>query len=751
MKKLFLIFLLILFASPVLAGTYTDNFNRANETPLAGNWTCQPAAGVNLSTNHLTGATDIAWQGAFWNANSFNNDQWSQGTVGTIYHLQGVTVRASASTNSFYMFGSYSSTHYRLYKVTAGTAVQLGSDYGAPVANDVIKLSVTGTVLTPYINGTPQSTVSDATFASGSAGVMLFDTSANLDDWSGGDNLGTVVNPTFTYGTGIYPLSGLSETLSDSTGGSTICYTTDGATPGAGTAGTCDSDGHTQTYSIAIPVTVTSTSIKALGTKTGMNNSSVVTATYTLRSPTTFYLDIAGNGGSDANSGTSAGSPWLSPNHSLQCGDVIIANASASYSYTNFASNKWGTVTCIGNNNVAWLKCGTFDGCKISAGNNAAMYISQSYWGVQGWETTGTADNGVCYLVSPTSSTIHHIILANNICNGGANGFAFSSASTTASFDYVAVLGNISYNASLSTAYCNSGITIYEPIKIDSNAGTHIYVAGNFLFDTYSQTNCAAGHVTTYDGNGIAIDDLGCTQTGCPAYNQQVVVDNNISVFNGGYGLGVTGSSTTAAPIYFRNNTSFGNMKAANTSTTTCGDMGFIVNQYTTAYNNLIQTNAATACSGPVNLYAVVMNGGDTTDSIYGNFLYSATGSNTNAISSDGFSFGSNTTGTTPNFVNPVDPGAPSCSGKTSVPNCMATVLANYTPQTASAKGYGYQTPSADRPKDPLFPNWLCNVNLPSGLITTYCGSGTINILGKQGVTKNGVMKPSIIGRGVIR
>src|SRR6202043_725660 len=38
------------------------------------------------------------------------------------------------------------------------------------------------------------------------------------------------------------------------------------------------------------------------------------------------------------------------------------------------------------------------------------------------------------------------------------------------------------------------------------------------------------------------------------------------------------------------------------------------------------------------------------------------------------------------------------------------------------AKAYGYQVPSTTSVSDPLFPQWLCNVNLPAGLVTMGCG-----------------------------
>ena len=441
---------------------------------------------------------------------------------------------------------------------------------------------------------------------------------------------------------------------------------------------------------------------------------------------TTYYLATAADGGSDVNNGLTEGAPWLTPNHAVNCGDVIIAKASTSYDAANFASGDWGTVTCAAGNNVAWLKCETFGGCKISANNVFAMWLSKSYWGVQGWITTGTGNGGVCYGVTPVGgSTIHHIIFANNICEGGANGFTTTSQSTTAGVDYIAIVGNIAWNASLSTAYCNSGITIYEPVKSDSVPGTHIYIAGNYAFDTVSQTNCSSGSAT-YDGNGIALDDLGWGQGGGTPYDQQVVVENNISVWNGGWGVATTGNGSTAAPIYIRYNTLYGNQKATNTNFTTCGDLvvfGYPDGiKYTQATNNLVQTGLEHACQGMIiDLYAARVLGGDATDVVASNFLYSAWGQNTLATDSTGFSFGSNTTGTDPQFTNPVDPGQPNCSGKTSVVDCMATVIANYTPQNVSARAYGYQPATSNRPKNAYFPQWLCNVNLPAGLITTYC------------------------------
>jgi hypothetical protein len=358
------------------------------------------------------------------------------------------------------------------------------------------------------------------------------------------------------------------------------------------------------------------------------------------------------------------------------------------------------------------------------------MWMSKSYWGVQGWELSGTGSGGVCIGVTPVGgATIHHIVLANNICNGGANGFSVSPQSTTAGVDYVAIVGNISWNASLSTALCNSGVTIYEPIKSDSLPGTHIYLAGNFVFDTVSQFHCNAGG-STYDGNGIALDDIGSAQSGGTAYDQQIVVEDNLAAWNGGYGFGNTGNGSPQAQIYWQYNTSVKNLKATNLNNTTCGDLTILGSSHVSVTANLIQTSAAKGCFNTAQtLYAVAVNTGDSSDTVDSNWLYNAAGNNIGIYNNNGFVDGSNTTGIDPHFSNPVDPGQPNCSGKASTVDCMSSVIANYTPTNVSAQAFGYRSPMTNHLSvtgDTLFPAWLCSVaNLPGGLLPKYCPAGT--------------------------
>jgi hypothetical protein len=430
---------------------------------------------------------------------------------------------------------------------------------------------------------------------------------------------------------------------------------------------------------------------------------------------TTYYLAPASGGGTDSNNGTSASTPWLTPNHAVNCGDVITAAPSTDYSPSNFASGQWGTITCVGGNNGAWLKCAIFDTCKINSSRGfPVMAISASYWGVQGWEVTSSGTYGTCFAAQPplnNGANIHHVIFANDIANGCSGGGVATYNNGTASVDYIAVIANITYNAAQGSAFCYSGISIYQPAPTDSRQGTHIFVAGNFSWGNFDGA-CNGGSPT--DGEGIIADSWGSL-----SYRAQGVIENNILFLNGARGIEVLNNGS--APIYILHNTIYGNNNQSTLNGTFCGDLYLSGTASVQVSQNISHTNSATACSGQSPLFALWVNSSAATTTVANNFVYSAAGNNQGNSSNSGFSYGSNLTGIDPNFVNPTNPGAPSCGSASSVPNCMATVITNFTPETAAATAYGRQPISTSQTTDPLFPQWLCNVNLPAGLVTMGC------------------------------
>jgi hypothetical protein len=468
--------------------------------------------------------------------------------------------------------------------------------------------------------------------------------------------------------------------------------------------------------------TFSNLTVSSQGSYTLSATSSGLTAatstSFTVTSPSaTYYLSPNGN---DSNSGLSASSPWLSPNHPVNCGDVLIA-ASGAYSASNFNTGNWGTVSCLSGNGVAWLQCAVFDSCRISATGSDGMWVDESYWGVQGWEiTTSTSGNAACFHAGPRLSapvTVHHIIFADDVANGCmGGGFTAYNNSTTASVDYIAYVGNIAYDTARGNSECYSGLNIYQPIASDNNAGTHIYIGGNFSYGNLDPDPCSGTPPT--DGEGVILDTFDFSHNGGTAYNQQTLVKNNILVNNGGRGIEVFNNSS--APIIITQNTTWGNLTDPNQNDTGCGEIALETASDSQVYGNLASTSSATGC-GVNPIYALSVQKGDSTDTVNSNFAFGFNGNNTYVANSGAFAYGSNNIlGVSPNFTNATAPGAPNCQNTSNVPACMATLVNDFAPTATSAQGFGHLAPTASSP-DPLFPQWLCSVNLPAGLVTLGC------------------------------
>ena len=242
--------------------------------------------------------------------------------------------------------------------------------------------------------------------------------------------------------------------------------------------------------------------------------------------------------------------------------------------------------------------------------------------------------------------------------------------------------------------------------------------------------NPCAGNKPT-DGEGYNFDTFDMSQSGGKPYTQQGVIENYIEFLNGGYGIEVenNASGSTHAPIYIIHNTSYGDRR--DMSQQYCsgnGDLHLYRALNVTAKYNLIYSGYASDCANDA-FYAFAIGSGNGTDTFDYNYASGVNGHNTFINSSNGFSLGThNTIGSNPSFANPVNPGPPECGGYASVPACMAQVISDYTPTVAAARSYGYQPVSLTNTPDPLYPQWLCNVTLPAGLVTPGCQSGTTSI-----------------------
>jgi hypothetical protein len=181
------------------AGSHEDDsFDRANG-PLGSNWTNPIGSEANLIISSDTVMEDAENNHAYayWSANSFNSDQYSQDVIGTLGQWVGVTARTqSGSTDQFYLAFAFGTNDARIDVRSNGSYITL-LDATTTLWNsgDTIRLEATGSNpvrLSLYKNNTLVGVYDDNTYLieGGSPGIGLYSPSGqglSLEDWEGGD------------------------------------------------------------------------------------------------------------------------------------------------------------------------------------------------------------------------------------------------------------------------------------------------------------------------------------------------------------------------------------------------------------------------------------------------------------------------------------------------------------------------------------------------------------------------------------
>jgi len=189
----------------------TDNFNRANETPMAGNWSTVTGEGAfNLSSNaaipnSLGSDCATRYSGRAWTDDQSSVAKITAGNDGATTGT-GVLVRAASGARTYYgvMISTSAGANNVLFRRVAGAFTQLGvafnSGGAAWVNGDELELQVEGPStaanLTVYKNGTSIFTHTDnSSISSGSPGLVYSSTSARsiVDDWEGREPVVTPV------------------------------------------------------------------------------------------------------------------------------------------------------------------------------------------------------------------------------------------------------------------------------------------------------------------------------------------------------------------------------------------------------------------------------------------------------------------------------------------------------------------------------------------------------------------------------
>jgi hypothetical protein len=176
----------------IAGGSISDNFNRANETPISSPWTQLAGSGstINLASNAMTHASvgDTFYyysNGAGWNA-----DQTSEFNYATLFTDSdwGPAVRIGSNGFSGYWYNRFNAGAFQgPVKMVSGSFTQIANSYSAASTGNTYRISVVGSTIRCYNAGVEDAaspaTDSSLTTAGNGAGVFIYNTGGSVDNF----------------------------------------------------------------------------------------------------------------------------------------------------------------------------------------------------------------------------------------------------------------------------------------------------------------------------------------------------------------------------------------------------------------------------------------------------------------------------------------------------------------------------------------------------------------------------------------
>lgn len=281
-----------------------DTFTATTNAPLqtySSNWTISAGAfAVDATADAVYTAGLAADCIAFWNADTFANNQYAQATLITsnVTAAIGVAVRCSAGGNGYGLYYQYSGQWLWLWKMVNNVWTELvgANNIGAYGDGDVLRLEVNGTTLTAKINGNVVpgfAAVTDTSLSSGRAGISGYDSNSNcrMTAWEGGNLGGSAVNLAANGITTGAP------SVAAATIGQKHALTANGITTGAPVVGTAGMTGSALLTALGITTGAPSVATATLGQIHAITATGVTTGAPALGTPIALPLQGATIGG----------------------------------------------------------------------------------------------------------------------------------------------------------------------------------------------------------------------------------------------------------------------------------------------------------------------------------------------------------------------------------------------------------------------------------------------------------------------
>lgn len=164
----------------------SDDF--AGSGALSASWTVLDGSTTRVSDQ--ADAAGVGANGSLWNADTFNDDQYAEVTIGSTTPNCGPATRltVSGATGTGYVVTA-TGANITLYRWNGNESyTSIAALGGSVTTGDVVRLESEGTTHRVYKNGTQVgSDQTNATYTTGSAGMFLYDATATLNAWEGGN------------------------------------------------------------------------------------------------------------------------------------------------------------------------------------------------------------------------------------------------------------------------------------------------------------------------------------------------------------------------------------------------------------------------------------------------------------------------------------------------------------------------------------------------------------------------------------